>query len=324
MRKYAAATYVLIIAAAGLFFLVKKDVIIPQLRMISPLNMTFLVAAVFFQQFMNALRFRYLLQVFGLVVPFREWFGLTVCNTMFSYYFPAKGGLAIRAVYLKQRYRFPYTSHVSLLVGAYLVCLILSAALGLFFLAVNYLFYEEWFPKLFFLFLFLFAATTGGAVVVSRLGGRNFHIRHGKVNEILMNFIKGMQYFRTNRKTVFKFGTFHLFSIFLLAVRLFLSFRALGLVVGPIKALIIQSLTGYSMVVSLTPGNLGIKEGIIAFSAGLMEISPDSAMLAAVLDRAVAIVVVFSLGLVFSHLLIKRLPETISAVPESGHSEMRE
>jgi uncharacterized membrane protein YbhN (UPF0104 family) len=62
----------------------------------------------------------------------------------------------------------------------------------------------------------------------------------------------------------------------------------------------------FSMVFSFTPGNIGIKEGIIGLSSNLLGISYDQALVGAILDRIIALLIVFSLGLFFSHKLLFR------------------
>ena len=48
--------------------------------------------------------------------------------------------------------------------------------------------------------------------------------------------------------------------------------------------------------VSITPGGLGIKEGTIAFMAGLVGIGVPEALLAALIDRAAEVLVTFAVG----------------------------
>ena len=69
----------------------------------------------------------------------------------------------------------------------------------------------------------------------------------------------------------------------------------------------INSMIAFSMGFSITPGNIGIKEGIIGLSSTLLDISFDQALLDALLDRVVAMILVFGLGLVFSRILIKEI-----------------
>ncbi|MBM3284967.1 MAG: hypothetical protein FJY81_03770, partial [Candidatus Aminicenantes bacterium] len=109
--------------------------------------------------------------------------------------------------------------------------------------------------------------------------------------------------------------------LLIMAVRLFLCFRFLNIPVGFMEALIIRSLTEFSFLVSLVPGNLGLKEGLIVFSSSLLNISSEQAILAALLDRVVAMIAIFGPGFVFSRILLERLDKRKAlrgAVPPPG------
>ncbi|MFW6047637.1 MAG: lysylphosphatidylglycerol synthase domain-containing protein, partial [Candidatus Woesearchaeota archaeon] len=95
--------------------------------------------------------------------------------------------------------------------------------------------------------------------------------------------------------------------ILAISLRLFVSYYVLGIQVYYPKLILVNSLVAFSMVFSVTPGNIGIKESIIGLSSSLLGISPDQALLGAVLDRIIAIIVVFGLGVVFSKLLLKKV-----------------
>ena len=81
--------------------------------------------------------------------------------------------------------------------------------------------------------------------------------------------------------------------------------------------LIIQSLTTFSTVVSITPGNLGVKEGIIGSFAFMLNIPATDAIFAATVDRGISMVVTFALGLIFSKILMKKYSADSSLAPKS-------
>ncbi|EDN67579.1 conserved hypothetical protein, membrane [Beggiatoa sp. PS] len=95
--------------------------------------------------------------------------------------------------------------------------------------------------------------------------------------------------------------------VFLWGLRLYVCFMALGSPIHFYQIMIIQTFVGLSFVISITPGNLGIKEGITVFGASLFGISPTTALLASLVDRAVTMLVVFAVGLVFTHILIRKI-----------------
>jgi uncharacterized membrane protein YbhN (UPF0104 family) len=68
--------------------------------------------------------------------------------------------------------------------------------------------------------------------------------------------------------------------------------------------LIIPSLTTFSLMLPLTPANLGIREGIISGCAYWFGLPADQALLAALIGRGVAVIMTFLFGLVFSRILL--------------------
>ena len=93
----------------------------------------------------------------------------------------------------------------------------------------------------------------------------------------------------------------------IMAIRLYVCFLALDYNVKFLEILIIRSIAEFSFLISIVPGNLGIKEGIIVFTAGIFNIQVDQAIAAAVLDRAISLVVIFGLGFIYSKILLGRL-----------------
>jgi uncharacterized protein (TIRG00374 family) len=70
------------------------------------------------------------------------------------------------------------------------------------------------------------------------------------------------------------------------------------------QMLIVASLTTLSLMLPLTPANLGIREGIISGCAYWFGLPADQALLAALIDRGAAVIMTFLLGLIFSRVLL--------------------
>ena len=86
---------------------------------------------------LNAVQFKIVAKIFSIELNFDEWFGLSSINTMYNYLLPGKAGLAVRGVYLKKKYNFPYSHSASILAGTYLITLLITSivatVLGLWF-----------------------------------------------------------------------------------------------------------------------------------------------------------------------------------------------
>ena len=251
------------------------------------------------------IQFNYLIRIFGLHLSFREWFGLTVVNTMFNYYLPAHGGLVMRGAYLKRKYNFPWSQYTSLMVVSQLVMLGIVALLGLVFLIASNEIGSEHYWQLFGLFGSVLSITIIAYQIIPILA--KLSARFDKFKPFLQQFIDGFECWRQHRLTSLRFSVLVIVLVFLWGLRLYVCFMALGSPIHFHQIMIIQTFVGLSFVISITPGNLGIKEGITVFGASLFGISPTTALLASLIDRAVTMLVVFAVGLVFTHILIRKI-----------------
>jgi len=277
-----------------------------KLKDVSVYNIAIIAVAILLFFLTIAYRFKYLLMIFSLRLPFKEWFGLSICNTMFNYYLPVRAGAVIRAYYLRKKYNFDYSYFASLFAGSNIIAFFLSAAVGLLLTLVYKFFYGVIIWKLFFIFFSLLILTFLILVffLIFLKIGKNFESQ--RLNKFLNNIEKGLKFFLKNKKIIVISSIFHLLSIFIGGLRLFLCFSAIGVDVSFLQMFIMYSLVAFSMVFSLAPANLGIKEGVTLFSASLFGISINKAILAALLDRGVAMVLTFLLGLIFSRILLLR------------------
>lgn len=79
----------------------------------------------------NGLYIKFALQAFQVDLPAREWLSLTVATSLLNYLTPLRGGMVVRAVYLKSHYRFGYVDFLSTLSAIYLMYVFTYGLLGL-------------------------------------------------------------------------------------------------------------------------------------------------------------------------------------------------
>lgn len=272
-----------------------------KVSVLSLILLTFLASVT---QWLIGYQFKYLMRIFGVDLDFREWFGLSACNTMFNYYLPARGGIAVRAFYLKKKHDFSYSHYTSLITGAYAISFVLSAGAGLGLTLLHGLVHGTFHRTLVVIFGSLLLLTVVGAALLSvLLRGRN-RLGNERIIRILRSVKEGLALFRENRRSTACYALLHLLAILVTGIRLSVAFYAIGIDARPMQVLIISALVSFSMFLSLTPGNLGIREGVVSFAAYLFGISAARATLAAFVDRGMMVIVAFSFGLVFSRILL--------------------
>jgi uncharacterized protein (TIRG00374 family) len=277
------------------------------LKKVSIFNLITLFFLVFLFQIILGYQFKFLMKMFEIEMDVREWFGLAACNSMFNYYLPARGGIAVRAFYLKKKYAFTYSHYMSMIAGSQIIAFFLSAGAGLGSALLYRPIYEIWLGKFIVLFIFLLGATVIGTIVLLVLLKLGKTFKNARINNILRLFEEGLNLFGKNKKMVGFFCFFYILGIFVVGTRLLICFSAIGVEVTPLQMLIIPSLTTFSMLLPLTPANLGVREGIISGCAYWFGLPADQALLAALIDRGAAVIMTVLFGLIFSRILLSGL-----------------
>ena len=155
MKKYIkTGIYVITIIALLYYLYIKRENFLVFLQ-IEPLWIVFLFIAHFIPVYILAYIFKVNIFIFNLNLQFKEWFGITVSNTMYNYILPFRGGMAIKGVYLKKQFAFPYTKYVSYLSGFYLLNFTISSIIAL--ITGSFLIYSSKIsPSIYYIVIFIF------------------------------------------------------------------------------------------------------------------------------------------------------------------------
>jgi uncharacterized membrane protein YbhN (UPF0104 family) len=237
-----------------------------------------------------------------LQLKFREWFGLPAVTTMGNFISPLSGGLVARAGYLKLRHAFPYVQFASLLAANYLVTFWIIGVVG-FGVSVAFIASPPHLPwQLAVCFLATVVGISAVAVApVGRVGGRN------RLARTLDNAIAGWIEIKKDHSMVCRFVLFNALNILVNAVSFWIAYKAVGLQVSFLSALLISLLAFFSLLVNLTPGNLGVQEAIVSVSSQIIGPGAGEGLVVALLIRVATLVPAFALGPIFTFLLAREL-----------------
>jgi len=294
----------LILFFIGIFYLYFYHSYLAILKSLTVGDLVIISVLSFGTFFFLAIQFKFLVEIFYLNLGFKEWFGLTVINTMISYYTPARGGLIARAYYLNRKYDLPYSKYMSLLGGSYTINFFV-ASLGIIFFSCFSAFHSGvWNLKILGVGIGLLIGTIIFSILLFIGCSRTISFKTGRIFNMINNFMDGMNLFRKHPFMVLKISFVQFCLIFIMGGKLYWSFKAVGRSVALIDILVIQSLVVFSMVISITPGNLGIKEGIIGLFASQLGVPFADAIMAASVDRGISMLITFFLGMSYSKILI--------------------
>jgi uncharacterized protein (TIRG00374 family) len=260
--------------------------------------------------------------IHGCLIPLRESVGLTAANIMANYYLPARGGMVVRAAYMKRVYRLPLPQYAALSVLMTGLSIAVAAILGIAGVIILLVSDGSVEGRAIITFTGLGLASLGGMGLAIFVSGK---IRsEGRFAEVARGFRSGADLWFHSRSRLYVFLGWTVALFAAQALRLWLSFAAVGITPDFGSMLTIQAMALVAFVLALTPGNIGLKEGAIVFAASLLGIDPNLALLASLIDRAASLLVTFVVGLVNVRYLTQRATKGAESESESPQSQPEE
>lgn len=248
----------------------------------------------------NGLLLKTLTLQFNIHLKMTEWFGLAVVTTMVNYVTPFSGGLLFRATYLKHQHSFSFTKFATLIYANYIINFWTIGVIG----TLSILFVNPTGINRMVLLFFLMVAIILSIIIllpVTKIPGNS------KLNKIINSSIDGWLLIKRDKKLLTKLISYTLINIILNALAFWVACSALGFTISLFASVIISLVAAFSIVIKITPANLGIHEAIIGFSAPLVGIGAGEGLMTALVIRGTGIIVIFLLGTLFSYLLTQQL-----------------
>lgn len=246
----------------------------------------------------------------GVQLRFFEWFGLPFMTTMANYLTPLSGGMLARAAYLKRRHQLPYVQFLSLLSANYLIIFGASGIVGLITMfalpanAANRL-----------LLMVFFALISGAVVLLLLLPGVRLPGRW-RVIRLANRALDGWTAVTSDSRLLVQLFVYGFGSVLLNALAFWAAYRALQLTVSWQTAVLVSLSTIFSTLLTVTPGNLGVREAIIGLVSELAGVGVGEGLVVALLIRASTLLSAFTLGPLFSFMLTRQLGDVPAASPD--------
>jgi glycosyltransferase 2 family protein len=260
--------------------------------------------------FLNGVFIKIILGSFGKVISAFESFYVSVISSLGNYFLPMRGGAVIRSVYLKKKFSFSYSHFVSTLYGYYIIVFLVNSFFALIALLFITLKYGTVSLPLYIFFggLFLFM------LILSFVHFPTEKVKEGRVGlinkflKILKEILNGWNIIVDNKGLLFSLVFITLLAFVLHIFLFYIEFMALGIETNFINVVLYNCLSGVSLLVSLTPGSLGIREGIFVITSDILGITSEQVMQLALLDRGVMVVVLVGLfvGFYFLNILLRK------------------
>ncbi|MFW6107905.1 MAG: lysylphosphatidylglycerol synthase transmembrane domain-containing protein [bacterium] len=229
----------------------------------------------------------------GVRLGFWRWASLGFASTLVNYVLPARGGMAVRAAYYRRVGGLPLAKFASSMAVIYVITVLVNA-----FAAMAGLLWAWWAAGVMLWPVFFVAA---GLVLVCILAlalsprPSDRPVESG-LRATLARVHRGWETLRTSPPLLGKVAAVVAAGTVMNAARLYVVYLAIGHPVSAAGCLLVGALAGLGTFLSFTPGALGIRDGAIVFGSMAVRVSAEVGLLASVVDRAVLLLVVLSIG----------------------------
>ena len=272
-----------------------------ELRFVSPMIILALILLFIFGYFLIGLTTKQLIKPLKINLGYFESFALSIVTGFYNLITPLRGGMAVRAVYLKKKHNFSYTNFFSSLSASYVLIFLSAGIMGLLSSGIIYLKEDIFSPIVSLIFLGVSLSLLFVIIFSPRMNeGKGFIL--DKIAKIL----NGWYLIRKDRGLLFFITIISIFQLLLSSLMLYLEFYVFGIEISFVKALFLSSIGLLGLIIAITPAGLGIQEAVAVFSASTIGISPVESLSVALLGRGVSVIVLFVLGSIFSWVLMRK------------------
>jgi uncharacterized protein (TIRG00374 family) len=206
-------------------------------------------------------------------------------------YAPMKFGTLFRANYLKRHYGLAYSHFASFFLYITFLMAATSTALGLAILVAVYglASYESK------ILAGVFAGTITCSVIFL-LVPLPEPKGQGRLSTVLRDFLSGRRQMAKDKKTILAAVALLAVNFLITACRLAIIYHSMGKDIHPAGYFILGALGFIVLFIALTPGSLGIRELVLGIGAVALGVPLEVGVLAAVVDRAIAMSYIFVVG----------------------------
>lgn len=236
-------------------------------------------------------------------VSFQDCLLLQYANNFLNKFLPTiGGGAAFRAIYLKKRYRFPYSHFISTVAGIYIIKFFTTPFIGLMCLLLIY-FQTGVYNWLMILgFLCLFLPSLAIIIFSPKIPESN-----KRLLKALKSMVAGWNLLKKDPKYVLIFGFLSITLLFLTSLKKLIIYQTLDGSANIISMVYLSTLSIIIPLLNFTPGGIGIKEGLYIFSADLVKIPEDILVLGSLVLHGISIIKTTILGGISYLVLMRKL-----------------
>ena len=302
MKKILKIIVLLAVLAITAGYIINHKEEFMQLRIVSPFSILLLTVFFLADLFFLGLFNKFLLLPFNIKIGHKEAFGISVITRFYNFISAFEGGAIAKAVYLKKKYKFPYSNFLSVASAIYIVVFLVGSLSGIISMIFIKLIYGEFNHLIFTVF-----ATTFLILLAVVIFSPKFPLSGKKWIDKFIDVLNKWHLIKNDRKIICITIMISVFQVLMASIGTIVVYHIFGIDVAFFKAMFIVAISYASVMFSITPGNLGVAEVINVFSAKLMGIQTNEAIAVAVFLRIFNLTLLFIMGPIFSYWLMRNL-----------------
>lgn len=261
------------------------------LKTIPIINVAFIGLLQLSMIFLNGIFIKTMLVPFEKKIGMFESFYVSMLTSIGNYFTPLRGGAGVRAIYLKKKFNLPYSTFLSTLYGNYIIIFLVSAAFGLLGVAGLGQVNGEISLKMGGIFL---AVILGSLLVIKLKVSQLKAFGSGSVDSflnkpyaILKKIIIGWEKISSDSSLLGKLLLITLCNFLLSSLIIYLEFKSIGVHLNAYNVVIFNALASLSLLISITPGSIGIRETILMLFSTTMNLTNTNILNTSIIDRGV-------------------------------------
>ena len=310
--------FLAVLIGAGIWYGTAHPQLLQALSQISIWWLLPLAVLILIGKALQGLQLRLLTSIYRIRLSFAEWFGLTVCKSMYGYLLPGRPGAGVQAVYLKKRHEFSFAHFSSLFAATALIDAGSAASVGLLACVALHSLVRQVHPFFSAVFGAVLGACAFGCVILLFARGVTRYVPTQSGRDFAERAVEGLGLLRKNPGILLEVIGLGVARLVFDSGALFVACVAFDLRATFLEAVLMFVLSTFGMLLPLTPGSIGVNEGIIVAAGGLLGIRAGELLLAALVRRAIGLSLFFLLGWAFTHFLLGRFVEPENASDQTG------
>ncbi|MBT6068531.1 hypothetical protein HOG48_02125 [Candidatus Peregrinibacteria bacterium] len=291
-------SYILAFLLIGVVFYFSKDQwqYFSKIKDVSLYGFCFVSLYFILSQIIQAFQLKWYMKIFKIDLTNHEAFGL-ICLQAFGNYLPLSGGVVSNMAYLKAKRELPVARYFSYLLGDTILKFFIYGLLGIILLLsgsfIFHMFEINWMVILFLVCLILSSALCIFFPTVER---KSEH----KVIAWLHHMHESWALLRKNKNLMLKNTLTHILVLVLIALQFSVLFDEIGIKMSFSAILILTIITNIIKITSLFPGNLGLRETVSGGVTKMFGFNFASGFAASLLGRVITMIWIFLFGIYFS------------------------